>query len=156
MHWFIEYLITRPPAEMTGIKLRPRVVSWHDAAGASRWVAAVLRVKDVFPWSRIRTPQHLWQQLAPRDDEQIGFQELLGLVLLLGTFRSEIQGSSWVSFGDNDGITHAVEKGGRHNEECNMVIEKLWLQVAELDCDLQVASPRRTSPTVPRVTILAC
>ena len=113
MRWFIEYLITRPPAEVTGIKLRPRVVSWHAAAGSSRWVAAVLRVKDVFLWTRMRTPQHLWQQLAPRDDEQIGFQELLGLVLLLGTFRSEIQGSSWVSFGNNDGITHALEKRRR-------------------------------------------
>ena len=55
--------------------------------------------------TRIRTSQHLWQQLAPRDDEQMGFQELLGLGLLLGIFRQEIQGSAWVSFGDNEGIT---------------------------------------------------
>ena len=32
-----------------------------------------------------------------------------------------------------------LKKGGGHNDECNMVIGKLWLQVADLDCDLQVA-----------------
>ena len=46
MHLLMEYLIARRPAEMSGIKLRPRIVSWHDVAGASSWAAAVLRVEE--------------------------------------------------------------------------------------------------------------
>jgi len=119
--------------------LKPKVVTWHDAAGESRWVAAVIRVGEDFLWTRIKTPQHLWVQLAPRADHQIGFQELLGLVLLLGTFSKQLQGTAWVSSADNDGVTHAVAKGEGHNEECNLVIGKGWLEVAGLDCDLHVA-----------------
>ena len=50
-----------------------------------------LASKGTCPSDLFRTPQHLWQQLAPRNDEQIGFPKMLGLVLLLGTLRQEIQ-----------------------------------------------------------------
>ena len=99
-------------------------------------LGGVVRVEGRFLWTRIKTPQHIWDQFEPRKDSQIGFQELLGLVLLVGTFSSFLRGSLWISFGDNDGITHALAKGGGHNEECNMAIGKIWLQVAELDADL--------------------
>ena len=139
IQWFAVYLEKLPVAMHRGFAQRQLVVTWHDAAGESRWVAAVIRVKSKYFWTRIRTPQHLWDQLTPREDEQIGFQELLGAVLVLGTFAEWLSGTLWVSFGDNDGVTYALAKGGGHNEECNMVIGKLWLAVAELDTDLHVA-----------------
>jgi len=139
MQWFIVYLDQRPTSLRRGLAQRRLITTWHDAAGSTRWVAAILRVGDSYLWTRIRTPQHLWDQLTPREDSQIGFQELLGIVLLLGTFEQYLAGALWVSFGDNDGITHAIAKGGGHSEESNMTIGKLWLSVASLDIDLHVA-----------------
>jgi hypothetical protein len=139
MRWFITYLALRPPAVLKSNEPRPLVVSWADAAGASRWVAAVIRVNNSFYWTRIQTPQHIWDQLAPRDDSQIGFQELLGVVLILGTFGAFLEGSLWVGFGDNDGVTYALAKGGGHSLECNLVIGKCWLQIAAFNTDLHAA-----------------
>ena len=72
-------------------------------------------------WTRIRTPWAVMEQLAEREDSQIGFQELLGIVLALGTFHSMIAGALWVAFCDNDGVTHAITKGGGHYSECNLL-----------------------------------
>ena len=83
INWFVAYLAVRPAAFRRGMAPRPLVVSWHDAAGASRWVAAVVRANGSYLWTRIQTPQHVWDQLRPREDSQIGFQELLGVVLIL-------------------------------------------------------------------------
>ena len=58
------------------------------------------------------------------------------MVLLLGTW---LQGSLWVEFGDNHGVTHALEKGSAHNNECNLVIGKIWLRVAAIHADLHAA-----------------
>ena len=49
MRWFIKLLRTRAPAEMTGVKAETIQFPWHDAAGASRWVAAVLRARERVP-----------------------------------------------------------------------------------------------------------
>ena len=137
--WFLAYLEARPAVIRKGLVPRKLVVTWHDAAGVSRWVAAVVRHEGVYLWTRIRTPDHVWQQLQHRDDSQIGFQELLGIVLLLGSFHSLLQGSLWLSFGDNDGVTHSLARGGGHNPECNVVIGKVWLAISELDLDLHAA-----------------
>ena len=59
--------------------------------------------------------------------------------MLLGTFHKAFAGAACIGFGDNDGITHSVSKGGGHNKVCNVVIGKVWLEVAKLDCDLHVA-----------------
>ena len=139
IEWFIVYLTKLPVAIKRGIQPRPLVVTWHDAAGESRWVAAVVRVDTIYFWTRLRTPDHIWAQLAPREDSQIGFQELLGFVLLLGTFEHLLSGSLWLSFGDNDGVTYSVAKGGGHSEESNMTIGKVWMAVASIDADLHVA-----------------
>ena len=67
----------------------------------------------------------LAEQLAPIDDPQIGFKELLGIVLLPGTFPKTLKRAAWASFGDNDGNTHAISKGGGHNDVCNVIIAKV-------------------------------
>ena len=113
-------------------------MSWSDAAGASTWVAAVVRWEGSYLWTRVKTPQTVLSQLVAREDSQIGFQELLGLVLVLGTFPFAVSGSLWVGFCDNDGVSFAVAKGGGRNPECNLLIGKVWMQLAESDCDLFV------------------
>ena len=138
VNWFIRYLTLRPSAVRRGVTPRPLLVSWSDAAGASTWIAAVVRWKGTFFWTRVKTPRHILQQLTPREDSQIGFQELLGLVLVLGTFPDLVSGSLWVGFCDNDGVTHALSKGGGHNTECNLLIGKVCLHLASVDCDLHV------------------
>ena len=87
----------------------------------------------------MQTPLHICDQLSVRSDSQIGFQELLGVVFVLGTFAPLVAGSLWVGFGDHDGITHALAKGGGHNPECNMIIGKIWMHLAALDADLHAA-----------------
>ena len=82
-----------------------------------------------------QTPDHLLQQLLPREDNQIGFQEFLGVVLCLGTFACSLAACLWISCGDNDGVLFALKKGnGRSPED-----SKIWLAVEELDRDLRSA-----------------
>ena len=137
--WFRHYLEVRPPANRESKRERRQVISWQDAAGESRWVAAVTCLEGSYFWTRVQTPQWLWDQLLPRGDAQIGFQELLGVVLALGTFGSQLSGSLWVSFIDNDGVMHALLNGGGRSPEINSVIGRLWLHLAEADIDLHAA-----------------
>ena len=44
-----------------------------------------------------------------------------------------------MGFGDNDGVTYALAKGGGHSMECNLVIGKCWLRIASMDADLHAA-----------------
>ena len=87
----------------------------------------------------MQTPNFVWGQLLDRRDSQIGFQEMLGLLLVWGTFQSWLAGALWVSFVDNDGVLHAVMKGGGGRPECNNVVGRLWLELAAASVDLHVA-----------------
>ena len=92
---------------------RPLVVSWHGTAGASMWMAAVVRVEGRYLWTRTRTPQHIWGPAVPRCGLATGFQELLlGAVLILGTFDAWLENALWESFGSKSGVTYALAKGG--------------------------------------------
>ena len=81
MCWFLAYLMAKPAAIRHGLAPRPQIITWQDAAGASRWVAAVVRCNAGYLRTRIQIPQHIWAQLAPRNDSRIGYHELLGVVL---------------------------------------------------------------------------
>ena len=81
----------------------------------------MVRANGSYLWTRIQTPQHVWDQLRPREDSQIGFQELLGVVLVLNIFSSLLRSSLRVGFGDNDGVTYTLTKGDGHRMECNLV-----------------------------------
>ena len=115
----------------------------YDLARRSRCVevgsSCVARTESGYLWTRVQTPQHVWDQLVERSDCQIGFQELLGVILILGTFSSLLTGKLWVGFGDNDGVQYALAQGGGHNPESNMIIGKIWMQLATFDTDLHAA-----------------
>ena len=110
--WFLAYLSHSPVSVRRGVDhSRPCVVTWSDAAGASRWVAAVVHVGGQFWWTRCQTSDAIWNQLLDRGDHQIGFQELLGILLVWGTFQHLLRESLWLAFVDNDGVLHALIGG---------------------------------------------
>ena len=118
---------------------RPCVVTWSDAAGASRWVAAVVHVGGQFWWTRCQTSDAIWNQLLDRGDHQIGFQELLGILLVWGTFQHLLRESLWLAFVDNDGVLHALTRGGGGGPESFACIGRLWLELAYNQTDLHCA-----------------
>ena len=82
--WCLKYLKCCPTSvRLLTPRARPRAVSWTDASGESRWVAAVLYFQGIFFWTRVRTPDDVWRMLVPRRDHQIGFQEFLAVLLKL-------------------------------------------------------------------------
>ncbi len=56
---------------------------WVDAAGETRWLAAVLWLDGVFYWTRWRCDDALWSQLLHGLDHNIGTQEMLAVILAL-------------------------------------------------------------------------
>ena len=132
-NWFIIYLGRRRPALRFVItETRQHVRTWSDAAGASQWVAAVLQVGPLWYWTRIQTPDWLWQQLLTREDHQIGFQELLGVLLAMATFMPWLQGKLWTAYLDNDGVLAALVNGAGGGPEVHMAIGHFWLLMAKM------------------------
>ena len=140
LEWWVQYLQLRPPAKFgLGDAGRPTMVTWQDAAGGSRWVAAVICVKEQWFYTRMKTPLEIWQQLLPRNDDQIGYQEFLGVVLALSTFQSHLEGCLWISFIDNMGIMFNVRNGSSDSPEVCLAVGHLWLTLGKLGTDLHAA-----------------
>jgi hypothetical protein len=138
--WFVHYLRIQPPVVQEAcLASRPHVRTWSDAAGVSRWVAAVAEVDGKFLWTRVRTPDCIWDQLLERGDQQIGVQEMLGVALAWGTFRSRLHGALWTAYVDNQGVLGAILKGGSGAPEVNMAVGHLWLDLAACTVGLHVA-----------------
>ena len=137
--WFMAYLERCPFSVRRSRRTdTPQCVTWSDAAGATRWVAAIVSVHGQYFWTRLKTPEAIWEQLLDRGDFQIGFQELLGLLLAWGTFGHLLARTCWVAFVDNDGVLHAVMKGGGGGPESFACIGHLWLDLAAAQVDLHV------------------
>eukprot|EP00435_Cladocopium_sp_Y103_P044779 s1987_g12.t1 len=139
-NWFIQYLNFCPTSVRSATaQCRTKVITWSDAAGESRWVASVVFHDGNFWWTRIRTPNEVWSVLLPRDDSQIQFQELLGVLLTWGTFATLLQGALWLAFVDNDSILHTLTKGSGGGAEVHLCVGRLWLELAARQVDLHVA-----------------
>ena len=110
---------------------RKRAFLWTDAAGASRGLAAVLYIEGQFYYCATSTPAHVWEQLIPRWDNQIGFQEMLAVVLGLCTFVDIIRDSLLLTFVDNDGVRVAIQRGGNRAAEVSHLVHHSWALVAQ-------------------------
>jgi hypothetical protein len=129
--WFVAYLrLGLTAARAVGDEVRPRVLTWTDAAGASRWLAALVLVEGRFFWTRLLTPPEVWAQLLERGDNQIGVQEALAVILCLATFHEHLVGVRWYGFIDNSGVMHNFLKGSSKSPETNEMIGQFWLQLA--------------------------
>ena len=135
--WWLAYLLERPVVWISVYReSRPHLRTWTDASGADRWIAAVLECKGQWLYTRMQTPQIVWAQLLERRDNQIGLQELLAIVLALGTFPNWLTGSLWSTYCDNDGVLGAVLRGGSAVADANLIVGKLWLEVARMQISL--------------------
>ena len=47
--------------------------------------------------------------------------------------------SLWTTYGDNDGVLHAIANGGGGGPETHVCVGQLWLEVAAHDASLFVA-----------------
>ena len=103
---------------------------WTDAAGASHWLSAVPRTGDDFRWTRAMIPEITWRQLLPRNDEQIGAQELLALPLMMATFGPWLQGALVMLAVDNSGVVGSMISGRGSAADHNAAIGRIWLDFA--------------------------
>ena len=118
--------------------MRRHVQAWTDAAGASRWLAAVVHVEGRFFWTRTRVPEEIWVQFLPREDEQIGGQELMAVPLLLATFKHLLHSALVTLAVDNMGVVGNLIKGRGSAEDHNCAIARVWLDVAACGIALHV------------------
>jgi len=129
--WFRSYLLLRPPTIRAGpTQHRRHLVTWTDAAGATRDIAAVLWDGASYFFTVFHIPPVLWNQLLPRKDNQIQFAELAGVLLAWGTFRMQLHGNYWSTFQDNQAVERALLKASGGTPECNAAVGKFWQEMA--------------------------
>ena len=117
-------------ASHTTTVAKAHYICWTDAAGASRWLAAIVNSPRGTWYVRAKTPDWLWSQLLPRQDNQIGVQEALAVLLLTESF-SVLQGSLVTVLVDNDGVTAAFVTGQPDCEEVHAMVAVFWLAAAQ-------------------------
>ena len=86
MMWWVAFFEQGPESVFNGDQKRQHILVWTDAEGSSRWIAAVVSVQGQWYWTRLTVPDAVWSQFLPRDDAQIGMQELLAIPLAYATF----------------------------------------------------------------------
>ncbi len=131
--WFVAFLESQVHRWRQGndrLRERRRVVFYTDAAGSTRWLAAVVHCNGTWYWTRIRTPQAVWDQLLERGDNQIGLQELLAAVLAIWTFHELITDSLTIHYIDNAGVVHGMLKGRLSSADGNLIVSRVWLALA--------------------------
>ena len=132
--WWIRYFEHSPCASMQcRSDGRHHVHAWTDAAGASRWLAAVIHLDGRFLWTRVKLPLEIWEQFLAREDEQIGGQELMAVPLLLATFEHLIRGSLMTLAIDNLGVVGGLIAGRGSAADHNAAIAQVWLDIAAMN-----------------------
>ena len=109
---------------------RQHIKMWSDASGESRRLAALVQIRDEFFYTALTVPSVVWDSLIPREDNQIGLQELMAVLLGTSTFKEEVQGAKLSSWIDNDGVLLSLLKGGNRACDANVLIGKWWLDMA--------------------------
>ena len=129
--WWMTYLSARFAATHSSALARPHFICWTDAAGASRLLAAVITSPRGLWFARCKVPDFIWAQLLPRDDDQIGVQEALAVLLLQATFSQLCAGALVTVFVDNDGVSYAFINGNSDAPEVNSMVAVFWLRSAK-------------------------
>ena len=116
--WWYDFLIHTPPKAWDVLcTARPLVWVWTDAAGKSRWIAAVrlclIGAKAVWSYTAMVLPQHIWDQLLNRRDNQIAYQEFVAILLAVESFS--LSHCLAFMFIDNDGVLHGILEGSASN-----------------------------------------
>ena len=129
--WFTEYLEMGPKLFWKADQLQRRhLYMYTDAAGESRGLGVVLLGAGRPLMVATVTSQTLWGQLLPRDDHQVGIQELLAVVLGVYTLAEELDDCLLSLYVDNDGVLGALLHGAGNAPEASIMFGRLWLWVA--------------------------
>ena len=115
-----------------------KVHIWGDAAGKTRWIAAVINCDGHWRWTRWRCFDKRWKDLLLRDNDQINVQELLSVVLAVKTFENDLRGRLWFHWCDNDGITHTMVHGSATSGDINNIAGKMLLDIANLRAGINI------------------
>ena len=135
--FFILYLDRYTSLRDVQVGPRPRLVAWTDAAGPTRTVACFLRLgAGVWRWTEWTAPAEVIARLLPRDDHQIQFLEMAGLVIMLFTFREYLPLTRLTAWQDNAAVLHATLNGGGRAAEVNVLVGGFWAEAARLRCDV--------------------
>ncbi len=141
-YWWLQYLHRRPVAEhMPWGMCRRHARIWADAAGETRWLAAVLWLDGVFYWTRWRCDDALWSQLLHRLDHNIGTQEMLAVILALYTWMDLLDGVVVTIYTDNEGVRYSLISGTSRLPEVALSAARFW----------QLATDRRWGILIRRV-----
>ena len=127
------------PRRTFAITRRNKVKLWTDAAGATRRLAAVLWTGNQWLYTIYTVSQQLWDQFLPREDNQIGIQELLAVPLALHTFYDEMYGTEALCFGDNDGVVASLIRGSNSALDVNLCVGQIWLDINRMHLALLLA-----------------
>ena len=136
--WWLAFLTLRIPPFRPFLP-REHVLVWTDAAGASRWLAAVVCFRNQWFWTRSLVSQQLWDSFVPRSDDQILMQELLAIPLAYSTFKDRLGGSRVTVFIDNDAVLSALLHGSAGVEDANLAIGQIWLDMARMGMGFNAA-----------------
>ena len=101
-----------------------------DASGEDRCISADVLIDNVWKYTWTEVPQHIWDSLIPREDEQIGVTEAMAVALALETFKEDLTGNMAWFFIDNAGALAGFIKGGSRSIEQNIVIGEAWMFLA--------------------------
>lgn len=113
---------------------RHQASAWTDASGDIRGLGAVLACNGSLWYTSLVAPEQIMEQLMPRDNQQIGFLEMLAILLLGATFPDILARSAVTVFVDNNGVLGSVIRGSSKASEINLAVGRWWLQAAKLDC----------------------
>ena len=114
---------------------RRHVVGWSDATGVSGKVSAMIYSNNRWLHTVWQTPLAVTRQFMDRKDEYIAFKEMLGVVLMLHTFREELQGTNVSAYIDNNVSLHALINGYCDDAaaDLNAMAGFTWLDIIEFD-----------------------
>ena len=131
--WWYKFLAVAPPKTWHALTLvRPLRWVWTDAAGPTRWIAAVQLclqgTQATWSYTAMVLPLHIWEQLLDRRDHQIAYQEFVAILLAVESFV--LSQCLVFMFIDNDSVLYSVVKGRGSNPEVNIGIGRLWMEFA--------------------------
>ena len=109
---------------------------YPEAAGEPRCVTVVISVpKESGTTKNFHTfmtvPAEVWEQLLDRQDSQIGFQELLAVILAWGIWADILEGTLWTAWVDNQGVLGSMLTGPCKAPEAALLIGQLWITMAQ-------------------------
>ena len=139
LEYFLELLSVRPPSVWrTLVEDRCHLRTWTDASGVDGIICAVVFFEKDWFYTVAVVPQKVRETLLPRGDNQIGLLELLGPILVLGTWFEWVSSSVWSSWIDNQGSLHNLLKGSSLSPEMNFLVGQFWLSLTAVQSSLFV------------------